>query len=183
MSGVTQGTVLGPLLFSLNINDIMSDIESEIRFFADDCVCYREIKDIEDTLKLQKDIDRLGIWAWKWGMRFQPVKCNLMQLTKKHNKIDATYRLEGRVLENVESIKNLGVTITRDLKWNSHISNACSRVNRTLGFLRLNLFSCPPPPQDVKEAPYKTLVRPILEYGSTVWDPHCNGLNGELENV
>ena len=58
MSGVPQGTVLCPLLFSLHINDIMSDIESEIRLFANDCVYYREIK---DTLKLQKDIDRLGI--------------------------------------------------------------------------------------------------------------------------
>ena len=116
MSGVPRGTVLGPLLFSLNINDIMSDIESEINLYADDCVCYREIKDIEDTLKLQKDIDRLGIWAWKWGMRFQPVKCNMMQLTKRHNKIDSTYTLEGRVVENVESIKYLGVTITIDLK-------------------------------------------------------------------
>ena len=65
VSGVTQGTVLGPLFFSLHINDIMSDIRSEIRLFADDCVCYREIKDIVDTLKLQKDIDRLGIWARK----------------------------------------------------------------------------------------------------------------------
>ena len=69
-----------------------------------------EIKDIEDTLKLQKDIDRLGIWARKWGMRFQPLKCNMMQLTKKHNKIQASYTLEGTVLENVESIKYLGVT-------------------------------------------------------------------------
>ena len=63
MSIVLQGTVLGPLWFSLHINDIMSDIESEIRLFADDCVCYREIKDMEDMLKLQKDIDHLGIWA------------------------------------------------------------------------------------------------------------------------
>ena len=54
---VSHGTVLGPLLFSLHINDIMLDIESEIRLFADDCVCYREIKDIEDTLKFQKDIE------------------------------------------------------------------------------------------------------------------------------
>ena len=153
---------------------------SEIRLFADDCVCYREIKDIEDTLKLQKDIDRLGIWARKWGMRFQPVKCNMMQLTKKHNKIQASYTLEGTVLENVDSIKYLGVTITSDLKLNSHIRNVCSKANRTLGFLRQNLFSCP---QDVKEAAYKSMVRPILEYGSTVWDPHCNGLNDELENV
>ena len=68
--GVTQGTVLGP--FSLHINDITSDIESEIRLFPDDCVCYREIKNVEDTVKLQKDIDRLGSWARKWGMRFQP---------------------------------------------------------------------------------------------------------------
>ena len=79
-------TVLGPLLFSLHIYDIMSDIESEIRLFADDCVCYREIQDMEDTLKLHKDIDRLGIWARKWGMRFQPVKCNIMQLTKSITK-------------------------------------------------------------------------------------------------
>ena len=111
-----QGTVLGPLLFSLQINDITSDIESEIRLFADDCVCYREVKNVEDTVKLQKDIDRLGCWARKWGMRFQPVKCNMMQLTNKRtSKIQASYKLEGTVLENVESIKYLGVTITKDL--------------------------------------------------------------------
>ena len=68
VSSVPQGTVLGPMLFSLHINHIMSDIESEIRLFADDCICYREIEDIKDTLKLQKDIDRLCIWARKWGM-------------------------------------------------------------------------------------------------------------------
>ena len=84
-------------MFSLHIN--------EIRLFADDCVCYRETKDMEDTLKLQKDIDHLGIQARKWGMRFQPVKSNMMQLTKKHNKIPASYTLEGTVLENVERIK------------------------------------------------------------------------------
>ena len=65
MSGVPQGIVLGPLLFSLYINDISADIESEIRLFADDCVCYREIKNEEDTLKLQRDIDHLGSWARK----------------------------------------------------------------------------------------------------------------------
>ena len=97
LSGVPQGTVLGPLLFSLYINDISSDIESEIRLFADDCVCYREIKDEKDTMKLQRDIDRLGSWARKWGMRFQPVKCNMMQLTrkrikKKHMSIHHTVR-------------------------------------------------------------------------------------------
>ena len=155
VSGVPQGTVLGPLLFSLHINDITADIESEIRLFADDCVCYREIKDKEDTLKLQRDIDRLGNWARKWGMRFQPVKCNMMQLTRNHlNKIQASYTLEGTVLENVDNIKYLGVTITNDLKWNTHIRNICTKANRTLGFLRRTLFSCP---QNVKEAAYKSM--------------------------
>ena len=135
VSGVPQGTDLDHLLLSLYINDISADIESEIRLFADGCICYREIKEIEDTVKLQKDVDRLGSWARKWGMRFQPVKCNMMQLTKTlTNKIQASYTLEGTVLENVESIKYLGVTITNDLKWNTHIINICTKANRTLGF-------------------------------------------------
>ena len=93
MSGVPQGTVLGSLLFSLYINDIMVGIESEIRLFADDCVRYRQINSIEDTAKLQNDIYQLGKWARKWGMRFQPVKWNIiMQLTKKRTKkIKAVY--------------------------------------------------------------------------------------------
>ena len=149
------------MLFSLHINDITADIESEIRLFVDDSVCYREIKDKEDTLKLQRDIDRLGNWARKWVMRFQPVKCNMMQLKRKHlNKIQASYTLEGAVLENVDNIKHFGVTITHDLKWNTHISNICTKANRTLGFLRRTLFSCP---QHVKEAAYKGMVHPILE--------------------
>ena len=169
------------MLFSLYINDISSDIESEIRLFADDCVCYREIKDEKDTMKLQRDIDRLGSWARKWGMRFQPVKCNMMQLTRKRiKKIHASYTLEGTNLENVESIKYLGVTITSDLRWNTHVSNVCTKANRTLGFLRRNLYSCP---QEVKEAAYKGLVRPVLDYGSSVWDPSGVVLQEELESV
>ena len=74
-------------------------------------------------------------------MRFQTVKCNMMQLTRKRiKKIHASYTLEGTDYENVESIKYLGV------------SNVCTKANRTLGFLRRNLYSCP---QEVKEAAYK----------------------------
>ena len=103
-----QGTVLGPLLFSLYINDIMVGIESEIRLFADDCVCYHQIDSTEDALKPQKDIDQLGKWARKWGMRFQPLKCNIMQLTRKRiKKINAVYSLEGTALENVIILNTL----------------------------------------------------------------------------
>ena len=76
--------------------------------------------------------------------------------------------LEGTDLGNVESIYYLGVTITSDLRWNTHVSNVFLKAIRTLGFLRRNLYSCP---QEVKEAAYKGLVRPVLNYGSSVRDP------------
>ena len=150
------------------------DIESEIRLFVDDCVYYREIKAEENTMTLQSDIDRLGSWARKWGVRFPPVKCNMMQLMRKRiKKIHASYTLEGTDLENVESIKYLGVTITSDFSWNTHVSNVCTKANGTLGFLRRNLYSCS---KEVEEAAYKGLVPSVLDYGSSIWDPRTPGL-------
>ena len=96
-------------------------------------------------MKLQEDIDRLGCWARKWRTRFQSVKYRIQGNGSK--KINASYNLEGTVLDNVEYIKYLSETITNDLKWNTHVSNMCTKANRTLGFLRRNLLACP---QDVK---------------------------------
>ena len=102
-------------------------------------------------------------------MIFQPVKCNLMQITRKRiKKINASYTFEGTVLDNEEKIKYLGMIITNDVIWNIHISNICTKANRTLGFLRRNLGACP---RDVEESAYKGLVCPVLEYGSSVLDP------------
>ena len=118
MAPVLSGVPCCPfLLCSLYINGISSDFENGIRPFADDCVCYREVKDEEDTAKLQRDSDQLGCWAKKWGMRFQPIKCNMMQLRRKRiKKIHASDTLEGNDIKNVESINYLGVTITSDLR-------------------------------------------------------------------
>ena len=85
-----------------------------------------------------------------------------------------------QVLENVEKIIYLGVTITNDLKWNTHVSNICTKANRTLGFLRRNLAEFP---LDVKESSYKGLVCPIPEYGSSVLDRQSILLQDELEKV
>ena len=104
-----------------------------------------------------------------------------MQINRKRiNKTKAYHTLEGMVLENVDSIKYVGVSISHDLRWNTHISNMCTKANRTIGFIRRNLYQCP---QDVKEAAYKGLVRPILEYGSCVWDPPGVVLQEEIEKV
>ena len=89
-------------------------------------------------------------------MRFQPVKCNMMQITRKPIKnIHASYTLEGMVLKNVENIKHLG-SLSQMICDGIHVSNICTKANRTLCFLRRNLYTCP---QEVKEATYKGLVR------------------------
>ena len=104
-----------------------------------------------------------------------------MQITRKRIKtIHASYTLGGTVVENVENIKYLGVIITNDLRWNTHVSNVCTKANRTLGFLSQNLCACP---QKVKEAAYKGLVRPVLEYSGSVLGPSGIGLQNELEKV
>ena len=107
-----------------------------------------------------------------------------MQYVAADEKTDQDYPcfiyLEGADLENDESIKYLGVTITSDLGWTTHVSNVCTKVNRTLGFLRRNLYACP---QEVKKAAYKGLVRPVLDYGSSVWDPPGVVLQEECKSV
>ena len=93
-------------------------------------------------------------------MRFQPVKCNIMQISRKRtNKTQASYTLEGTVFKNVDYIKYLGVTNTHDVRQNTHISNMFTKANRTLDFLRRNLYQCP---QDVKMVAYKGLNCQLL---------------------
>ena len=104
-----------------------------------------------------------------------------MQITKKRiKKINASYSSEETVLDNVEQIMYLGITVTNDLKWNTHVSNICTKAKWNHGFLKRNLAACP---RDVKESAYKGLVRPILEYGSSVWDPQSILLQDELDKV
>ena len=96
-----------------------------------------------------------------------------------HN-INAECTLEGTFLQKVDKMKYLGITITEDLRLNTHVSNICTKGNRTLGFLRLNLHPCP---QDVKDEAYKGLLHLVLEYGSFVWDPQGVVLQEELVSV
>ena len=129
---------------------------------------------------LQQDINRLGEWAEKNGMRFQPVKCNIMRLSRKRKIINYDYTLKGTKLEMLDSIKYLGVNITSNLHWGKHVEETCNKAFKILGLLKRNLSSCP---QKVKMLAYKALIRPILEYASAVWDPHQQYLQDKLERV
>ena len=136
-------------------------------------------------MKLQKDIDQcfqiVSNSIQFYSMLGKEIGYEISTCQRKRiKKIHASYTLEGTVLENVENIKYLEVIIANDLRWNTHVSNVCTKAYRTFGFLRRNLYACP---QEVKEAAYKGLVRPVLEYSGSVWDPSGVGLQNELEKV
>ena len=100
-SGVPQGTVLGPILFLLPINDLPSVISSKVRLFANDCQVYRKIKNKQDQIALQKDLNLLENWSSKWGMGFNAARCNIMRMSRKQTPISTQYEMSGQGLEQV----------------------------------------------------------------------------------
>ena len=181
-SGVPQGSVLGPLLFLLFINDLPDCVspESTVRLFADDCVLYRNIKNTEDANQLQADLNGLQQWETDWLMEFHPKKCQVLHVTNKRNIVNQSYTIHGHTLEVVDTAKYLGVHIHKSLSWNHHINEVTKKANSTLGFLRRNIHQCPP---TTKALCYRTLVRPLTEYASTIWDPHTAANINKLEMV
>ena len=115
-SGVPQGSVLGPILFLIFIDDLPQYTKSsKVRLFADDTIVYLTISSIDDCHKLQEDMNGLEIWESDWLMEFHPAKCNILRITRKKTKIIFPYSLHGHPLEKVTSAKYLGVTLSDDM--------------------------------------------------------------------
>ena len=184
LSGVPQGTVLGPLLFLLFVNDLPDCVSegTRTRLFADDCLVYREVRSQEDRVKLQADLDALGAWSARWGMRFNTSKCEILQIGTGTRTLPAThfYTLNGDVLKLVSSAKYLGVLATHNLSWSDHIRGISAKANAKLGWARRNLRGCP---YKLRETAYTTLIRPGLEYCDTIWDPHSKADAALLDQV
>ena len=182
LSGVPQGTVLGPLLFLSYINDLPDVVTScNTRLFADDALLYRTINSNHDQTELQADLDRLAEWEKIWLMDFNPSKCTTLRMSaNKQLTIPSNYILHGETLENVTSAKYLGVTLSDDLSWSKHTEAVAAKGNSTVGFLRRNFRDCT---TEVRKATYTTMVRPVLEYASSVWDPHLKEDIERLEKV
>ena len=168
LSGVPQGTVLGPLLFLIHTNDLPSVVTSQVRLFADDCLMYRPVHGLADQLALQADLLALERWGDAWGMRFNAAKCQIMQVYRGQGLVHF-YTLCGQVLSVVKETKYLGVLISDDLSWSPHISSITGKAASTLGFLRRNLRKCP---AQLKERAYIAFVRSTLDYASPSPTPH-----------
>ncbi|KAI8506610.1 Leucine-rich repeat-containing protein 15 [Branchiostoma belcheri] len=136
-SGVPQGTVLGPLLFLLYINDLPDQLDSNVRLFADDCLLYVELSTQTDSQLLQKDLNTLEEWQSKWLMQFNPEKCYIMHITNKRTPHATSYQFCGQALATTKIHPYLGVTLTSGLKWEVNVAlgkNATqSSTNGSLG--------------------------------------------------
>ena len=179
-SGVPQGTVLAPLLFLLYINDLPDSINSTVRLFADDVLLYGVISNDADGEQIQNDLIRLEQWQTIWQMNFNPAKCKVICFSIKRDPPKKVYKLCGVILEEVQSIPYLGLTLDKKLKWSNHIQNITTNANRTLGLMRRNFWNCP---REIKEITYKTIVRPKLEYASAAWDPYLKKDIAKVEKV
>lgn len=179
-SGVPQGSVLGPILFLAYINDLPEQVKSQVRLFADDTVIYITLDGKGRQSMLQEDLKKLEHWETLWDMEFNPSKCQVIHITTSRNPIRTKYILHGQVLENTSSARYLGVDISDDLNWSTHISRVTNKANSTLGFLRRNI---PTKNQQLRSAAYKAVVRPQLEYAASVWDPHLATHTNQIEAV
>ena len=172
--------MLGPCLFLYYINDLPAKLHLSVRLFADDTIAYLVIRSHEDADLLQENLVTLAEWEEQWRMTFHPSKCTKMTVTGKRDPILTDYDLHGHTLANVPSAKYLGVAVTQDLKWDTHIQNICVKANQTKGFLRRNLNIGA---VSIKQQAYFSLVRPLLEYFSNVWDLHTQKNIKKLEMV
>ena len=180
VSGVPQGTVLGPLLFLLHINDLPSVVSSKVRLFADDCLIYRNIKNKEDQIALQKDLNLLENWGNTWGMRFNATKCDIRQVSQTRDPKLFNYSQTGQVLEEVMDAKYLGVTLSNDLEWSKHITTMTNKANSKLSFLRRNLKGCP---EKLKQTAYFSFISFFMEYCVIDWDPYQKYNSDKVERV
>ena len=178
LSGVPQGSVLGPILFLIYVNDIVMNIESTIKLFADDAKIYRPIKDDNDPQALQEDLKRLENWSRKWLLKFDENKCKVLHFG--NNNPETVYTLNGNPLENSEEERDLGIQVHKSFKFSNHINKIAAKANSVLGRIKRTFTHL-----DVENVKllYTSLVRPHLEYGVQCWSPYYRKDIDKIEQI
>ena len=141
ISGVPQGSVLGPIMFLIYVNDIPTIITSTAKLFADDTKTYRQINKVEDSIALQSDLTTLDLWADHWQVTFNPSKCEVMRITHNKDKSTTRYQVSSTELRNVSNYKDLGVIMASGLTWTKHVAETVQKANMVLALLNRTVGS------------------------------------------
>jgi len=176
-SGVPQGSILGPTLFLIYINDLPDAVSNVAKLFADDTKLYGQVRTVENCHSIQMDLNALASWSRTWLLRFNATKCVVLKIKKS---IEYTYTLNGICLESVSEQKDLGVIVSDKLTPHAHIASIVKKANQRIGLLK-RCFT------DLTEFKvrtyYQTMVRPLLEYCSPSWSPWTKNDIVKLEKV
>ena len=172
LSGIPQGSVLGPILFLIFIDDLPDSVEGLVKIFADDTKVFSAINEEEDYKSLQKDLDHLSEWSDKWQLRFNVSKCGVMYYGNRSEKHAYSMEEGGvkRELAKLNEEKDLGVIFDPSMTFSKHVGMIANKANRILGVIkRTSSFM----DIDMFTILYKTLVRvrPHLEYANCIWNP------------
>ena len=166
-SGIPQGSVLGPLLFVIFINDLPDQVKSDMFLFADDTKIFRRISTKQDEVILQEDINEMVKWADQWQLEFHPDKCVKMSINNKELE-NRTYNMDDVILRNVKQEKDIGVIVDDQLKFEDHMYEKIKKANNMMGLIRRSFIHLD---EEMFLKLYKALVRPHLEYANVIWHP------------
>ena len=178
LSGVPQGSVLGPLLFLLFVDDMDDSLMSGCLKFADDTKIFRQVGSENDLSAIQEDIDKLGKWGKDWDMTFNVDKCKVLHLGNRNK--DMKYTLYNSEITTVNKEKDLGVIVDNKFKFDEQCNIAARKGNQILGIIKRNFSYLD---KDIFLRLYKGLVRPHLEYCIQAWNPHTKKNIKILEDV
>ena len=177
-SGVPQGSVLGPLLFVLYVNDLPDVVQCSVQMFADDTKIYRPVRNPSDAEHLQADINAAVDWSRKWQLSFNTEKCKVLHIGRV-NECHA-YSMGDSQLEKTSAERDLGIQVDRQLKFREQAAAAVTKAAQILAVIRRSFEHL-----DAETLPvlYKSLVRPHLEYCNTVWGPFNREDQQRVERV
>ena len=167
-SGVPQGSILGPLLFLVYINDFPLAVKCNCGLFADDSILHRKVTSESDCEDLQTDLQSAYDWCNSWLVTMKSEKSKVLHLSRSKDPYHHEYWLSDKPLSAVNHHKHVDVWLESSLSWDYHINYFCAKANKVLDLIR-RTFS-PNNSEGVSTA-YKTLVRPTLEYGCKIWNP------------
>ena len=183
-SSVPQGSVLGPLLFTIFINDLPENVKNRCKLYADDCKLIGIVKNEDDLEQVQIDINKLQQWAKTWQMSFNYDKCKVMHFGKKNKESVYTMNMGQNaplhIIEKTMVERDLGVMLSKDIKWANQTEKAVNAAKAIISQLR-NSFTYFDP--ELVRLLYVSLIRPHLEYAVPVWNPYLRKDIDILENL